>query len=263
MPSLVGGCLASDVRTVLRYRRKRQMANLIAAARRKLIFAFGEIQLAAIAAGESVWWPGAALSRLNSVRASILVLLCLSMHLGFFKAVVWSQPEFLITLYQRGDDSVATRDSAEQRLEAHSKKYTKSAISDCVTFVVALTAFWFVTGGLAFGERRALPDVFRAVALGEVASTIGSLTTLVLWVLLERSPGRFTLAWLVPRGSAAAEYLGGISIFTVWWCVLVSVGLASAWRRPLKLVLPLVLLATIGWLFWGHHLHQFVFGIIS
>ncbi len=137
--------------------------------------------------------------------------------------------------------------SVEQVMWRRARAQSLTRIRELLTVVLALTAFWALVGWrLSKNRFDIIGGTFSVVVFASIPET---------WLFVIRAVwlagsgvdmGTVTLATLLPTHAFGLEHL---TISTLWWAHLASVGFALLWRRSGYLVPAIVWSATIGYQF--------------
>ena len=120
----------------------------------------------------------------------------------------------------------------------------RTVLQTGASIVVFTPVFYLVIAGILFGVFTAalgggatFKQVFTTIVHAGVISTIGQLFTYPIFYLRESMASATNLGVLFPmlaENSFPAKLLGMIDLFTVWWVVLLAIGLAVLYRRKTR-----------------------------
>jgi hypothetical protein len=118
---------------------------------------------------------------------------------------------------------------------------------------------WLLVGWTVGAGRRAIVGTFSAAVVASLVDALAFVLRLAMMSLpFGIDPGDFNLDSLL-ASSWFPNWLGKVSPVWIWWALVLAGGLARSWLRPLSLVVPVVLIATGGWVmfpsFWHMILH--------
>ena len=128
--------------------------------------------------------------------------------------------------------------------QARYNRFTRQVSVELATFppygVLRTTVAWFLVG-LALGAGwRSLAAVFAAVVLASLVDAFGLISRLCAAAFSSRFQGDFSFQWLFPQGHSLSAF-GRLSVFSIWWSLVLAAALSSAWERKKSLVFPLVI----------------------
>jgi hypothetical protein len=113
-----------------------------------------------------------------------------------------------------------------------------------VAIVVVSPIVYLVMAGILFGVfsaalggGAAFKQVFATIVHAGVISTIGQVFVYPLYYLRESMTSPTNLGVLFPmlaENSFLAKFLGTIDLFTVWWVIVLAIGMAVVYRRKTR-----------------------------
>jgi hypothetical protein len=120
----------------------------------------------------------------------------------------------------------------------------RTVLQTGVSIVVMTPIIYLAIAGILFGVFSAalgggatFKQVFATIVHGGAISMLGQLFTYPIFYLRESMTSATNLAVLfpmLPEGSFLAKFLGMIDLFTVWWVVILAIGLAVLYRRKTR-----------------------------
>lgn len=120
----------------------------------------------------------------------------------------------------------------------------RTALQTGVSLIVMAPVIYLVIAGILFGVFTAalgggatFKQVFTTVVHSGAISTLGQVFTYPIFYLRESMTSATNLAVLfpmLPEGGFPAKFLGMIDLFTVWWVIVLAIGLAVLYRRKTR-----------------------------
>lgn len=118
------------------------------------------------------------------------------------------------------------------------------ALQTGVSIVVVTPIMYIVIAGILFGVfsaalggGAAFKQVYATIVHAGVISTISQVFTYPLYYMRESMTSATNLAVLFPmlaEDSFLAKFLGTIDLFTVWWVIVMAIGMAVLYRRKTR-----------------------------
>ncbi len=102
---------------------------------------------------------------------------------------------------------------------------------------LVISAILFGVFTAALGGGATFKQVFATIVHAGAITTLGQVFTYPIFFLRESMTSATNLAVLFPmlaEGSFLAKFLGMIDLFTVWWVLVLAIGLAVLYRRKTR-----------------------------
>lgn len=150
-------------------------------------------------------------------------------------------------------------DQTTRRMEQFAPYFGYLSIANVLIFMPVMSLFiaglfWGVFN-VVLGGTAAFKQVLAIITHSHVITAIGFLVALpFLFQDPTNFSGPFTLSALAPgveETSRIARFLRNVSVFSLWWTVVASIGLAVLYRRSLGGILVTVLAVTLGFAYLG------------
>jgi len=112
-----------------------------------------------------------------------------------------------------------------------------STVVNVPIMYLAMAGILFGVFSAALGGGATFKQVFATVVHAGVISTLGQIFTYPIFYLREAMTSATNLGVLfpmLPEGSFLAKFLGTIDLFTVWWVMVLAIGLAVLYRRKTR-----------------------------
>jgi hypothetical protein len=120
----------------------------------------------------------------------------------------------------------------------------RTALQTGISMVIFAPVMYLAIAGILFGVFSAalgggasFKQVFTTVVHAGAISTLGQVFTYPIFYLRESMTSATNLAVLfpmLPEGSFLAKFLGMVDLFTVWWVIVLAIGLAVLYRRKTR-----------------------------
>jgi hypothetical protein len=195
--------------------------------------------------------PEDAFAYFRHPRHAIATVLCCSVLQGGVPfIVIRSGPTFIESPLRRElSRSIKDLHELDSRVQAAlSHRAAGTGIGLAARSFVAtllLTAVWMMIGLLIRVPSNNVVDVFGAMAMAAITSTVGVVAAYSISVLGQVEPPMFMLGGRVADNASLFERIMHVHIVRLWWSVVAAAGLAKAWRAPFTVTLTLTMVMTL------------------
>ena len=150
-------------------------------------------------------------------------------------------------------------DEAQARMARFAPYFPLVSIGFTLIFMpvmsLFLAAIFWAVFNVVLGGTAMFKQVLAIITHSHVVTAVGFLLTAPFLFQTPANPyGPFTLSALAPtleEGSQLARFLRNVSVFSLWYAVVVSIGLAVLYRRKVGGILIAVLAVTLGLAYLG------------
>ena len=192
------------------------------------------------------------------------VLLIVALVVGISAALPQFSTEGQQAVIKMQSDAAAQRgapwnDQTRDRMQQFAPYFPYFTIATMLIFMPVMSMFlsglFWAVFNVVLGGTATFKQVLAIVTHAHVITAVGFLLAIpFLFQDPANYAGPFTLSALAPGVEATsrlARFLKNVSVFSLWWSVVVSIGLSVLYRRALGGILIAVLAVTLGLAYLG------------